>query len=210
MALCADAIIGNVQEKALKEHSSSNVEMVLYSYAVGFLYILAGLLVTGSLIPAFLYCLEVCMLANILPTSPPFLPPLPPPPLPQPFPLIPLWVIETKFERGGEVQGVQYLVWKYSISCEQQTHWATELLKRRTAGYDSMSVFYRKSLNYIYRYNYIQKSFGCMFRSLFTFRGSKCSISIVKSVGAMQVNCLLWKSCLLSGGSVIRFRTIYI
>ena len=73
MALCADAVIGNVQEKALKEHSSSNVEMVLYSYAVGFLYILAGLLVTGSLIPAFLYCLEVCCQT--------FYPPLPPFPL---------------------------------------------------------------------------------------------------------------------------------
>ena len=64
MALCADAVIGNVQEKALREHSASNVEMVLYSYAVGFLYILAGLLLTGTFIPAFLYCLEVCILNN--------------------------------------------------------------------------------------------------------------------------------------------------
>lgn len=28
LALCADAAIGNVQEKALKAHSASNVEMV--------------------------------------------------------------------------------------------------------------------------------------------------------------------------------------
>ena len=59
LALCADAAIGNVQEKALKQHSASNVEMVLFSYAVGFLYILIGLFLTDSLLPAFLYCLEV-------------------------------------------------------------------------------------------------------------------------------------------------------
>ena len=59
MALCADAAIGNVQEKALKENSASTVEMVLYSYAVGFIYILIGLFLTDSLLPAFLYCLEV-------------------------------------------------------------------------------------------------------------------------------------------------------
>ncbi len=28
LALCADAVIGNVQEKTLKEFSSSNIEMV--------------------------------------------------------------------------------------------------------------------------------------------------------------------------------------
>jgi len=28
LALCADAVIGNVQEKALKAHKSSNTEMV--------------------------------------------------------------------------------------------------------------------------------------------------------------------------------------
>ena len=59
LALCADAVIGNVQEKALKQHSASNVEMVLYSYAVGFVYILIGVLISRSLVPAFLYCLKV-------------------------------------------------------------------------------------------------------------------------------------------------------
>jgi adenosine 3'-phospho 5'-phosphosulfate transporter B3 len=59
LALCADAAIGNVQEKALKKHSASNVEMVLYSYSIGTLYILLWTVLSGSLLPAFLYCLEV-------------------------------------------------------------------------------------------------------------------------------------------------------
>ena len=32
LALCADAVIGNVQEKALKAYSASNVEMVSYMH----------------------------------------------------------------------------------------------------------------------------------------------------------------------------------
>lgn len=39
-ALIADAVIGNVQEKAMRENDSSNTEMVLYSYSIGFFYIL--------------------------------------------------------------------------------------------------------------------------------------------------------------------------
>ena len=59
LALCADAVIGNVQEKTLKEYSASNVELVLYSYFVGVFYILFGLLLSGSLVPAFEFCLKV-------------------------------------------------------------------------------------------------------------------------------------------------------
>ncbi|XP_031574537.1 adenosine 3'-phospho 5'-phosphosulfate transporter 2-like [Actinia tenebrosa] len=55
LALLADAVIGNVQEKAMKSHNSSNSEVVLYSYGIGFLYILFGLLVTGQLWDAFLF-----------------------------------------------------------------------------------------------------------------------------------------------------------
>ncbi|KAJ8033269.1 Adenosine 3'-phospho 5'-phosphosulfate transporter 2 [Holothuria leucospilota] len=55
-ALCADAVIGNVQEKAMKAHQASNTEVVLYSYGIGFWYILAGLIVSGRLIPAYLFC----------------------------------------------------------------------------------------------------------------------------------------------------------
>lgn len=58
LALCADGVIGNVQEKALKQHGASNTEMVLYSYGLGFFYILLGLLVTGGFMPAFQFCLQ--------------------------------------------------------------------------------------------------------------------------------------------------------
>ncbi|XP_007899086.2 adenosine 3'-phospho 5'-phosphosulfate transporter 2 [Callorhinchus milii] len=56
MALCADAVIGNVQEKAMKIHNGSNSEMVLYSYSIGFVYILFGLFFTSGLSSAFAFC----------------------------------------------------------------------------------------------------------------------------------------------------------
>uniref|UniRef100_H2SPN2 Adenosine 3'-phospho 5'-phosphosulfate transporter 2 n=1 Tax=Takifugu rubripes TaxID=31033 RepID=H2SPN2_TAKRU len=58
LALCADAAIGNVQEKAMKLHNGSNSEMVLYSYSIGFVYILTGLLCVGGLGPAVAFCSE--------------------------------------------------------------------------------------------------------------------------------------------------------
>ncbi|GAB1599985.1 adenosine 3'-phospho 5'-phosphosulfate transporter 2-like [Argonauta hians] len=58
MALCADAVIGNVQEKVLKRFNCSNIEMVLYSCSIGFVYILAALLITGNLFPAVYFCYE--------------------------------------------------------------------------------------------------------------------------------------------------------
>lgn len=56
LALCADAVIGNVQEKAMKLHNGSNSEMVLYSYSIGFIYILLGLIGTSGLAPAVAFC----------------------------------------------------------------------------------------------------------------------------------------------------------
>uniref|UniRef100_A0A3P8YYH0 Adenosine 3'-phospho 5'-phosphosulfate transporter 2 n=2 Tax=Esox lucius TaxID=8010 RepID=A0A3P8YYH0_ESOLU len=56
LALCADAAIGNVQEKAMKLHNGSNSEMVLYSYSIGFGYLLTGLLGVGGLGPAVAFC----------------------------------------------------------------------------------------------------------------------------------------------------------
>ncbi|KAG9283543.1 adenosine 3'-phospho 5'-phosphosulfate transporter 2 [Astyanax mexicanus] len=58
LALCADAAIGNVQEKAMKLHNGSNSEMVLYSYSIGFVYILLGLLCIGGLGPAVAFCAQ--------------------------------------------------------------------------------------------------------------------------------------------------------
>ncbi|XP_061661529.1 adenosine 3'-phospho 5'-phosphosulfate transporter 2 [Syngnathoides biaculeatus] len=58
LALCADAAIGNVQEKAMKLHNGSNSEMVLYSYSIGFVYILTGLFCVGGLGPAVAFFSE--------------------------------------------------------------------------------------------------------------------------------------------------------
>ncbi|CAF3665376.1 unnamed protein product [Rotaria sp. Silwood1] len=48
LALVADAIIGNYQEKIMKIYHVSNVEIVFYSFMFGFLIILFGLLVTNN------------------------------------------------------------------------------------------------------------------------------------------------------------------
>ena len=39
-ALVADALIGNIQEKTMKLYESTNTEMIIYSYLIGFVYIL--------------------------------------------------------------------------------------------------------------------------------------------------------------------------
>jgi len=51
-ALVADAVIGNVQEKAMKKYGASNSEVVLYSYSIGIAYLGVALIATGRLIPA--------------------------------------------------------------------------------------------------------------------------------------------------------------
>lgn len=59
-ALVADAVIGNVQEKAMKDHNSSNTEMVLYSYSIGFVYILFWeIFVTNRLFEAIEFSVQV-------------------------------------------------------------------------------------------------------------------------------------------------------
>ncbi|XP_050301317.1 adenosine 3'-phospho 5'-phosphosulfate transporter 2 [Anthonomus grandis grandis] len=50
LALLCDAIIGNVQEKNMKAYGAPNAEVVLYSYALGFVYIFAVMLLTGDLV----------------------------------------------------------------------------------------------------------------------------------------------------------------
>lgn len=58
-ALCADAAIGNVQEKQMKLHKASNIEVVLYSYSIGFLYILIGEIFFDNLSDAFVFWSQV-------------------------------------------------------------------------------------------------------------------------------------------------------
>ncbi|EDV26218.1 uncharacterized protein TRIADDRAFT_24343 [Trichoplax adhaerens] len=56
LALCADAAIGNVQEKAMKGYNGTNLEMVFYSFSIGFVYIFMALFITNQLGPAFRFC----------------------------------------------------------------------------------------------------------------------------------------------------------
>ncbi|XP_060535162.1 adenosine 3'-phospho 5'-phosphosulfate transporter 2 [Cylas formicarius] len=50
LALLCDAIIGNVQEKYMKNYGATNAEVVLYSYGLGFVYLFVVMLLTGDLI----------------------------------------------------------------------------------------------------------------------------------------------------------------
>ncbi|KAJ8716274.1 hypothetical protein PYW08_013559 [Mythimna loreyi] len=67
LALLCDAIIGNVQEKAMKQHNASNNEVVFYSYAIGCIYLGVITGFTGVLSEGFEYCLKnpVPMYSNI-------------------------------------------------------------------------------------------------------------------------------------------------
>ena len=56
----ADAAIGNVQEKEMKLYKASNIEVVLYSYSIGFVYILIGEIFFGRIIQAINFWLHVC------------------------------------------------------------------------------------------------------------------------------------------------------
>lgn len=56
LALLCDAIIGNVQEKAMRQHQASNNEVVFYSYAIASVYLIVITLVSNILIEGFVYC----------------------------------------------------------------------------------------------------------------------------------------------------------
>lgn len=49
MALLCDAAIGNFQEKFMKQYAASNAEVVLYSYAIGFGYLVVLMSLSGGL-----------------------------------------------------------------------------------------------------------------------------------------------------------------
>ncbi|CRK97914.1 CLUMA_CG011289, isoform A [Clunio marinus] len=58
LALVFDAVIGNVQELAMKKHNAPNSEVVFYSYGIGFLYLLVLMLLTGDFFSGFIFCRE--------------------------------------------------------------------------------------------------------------------------------------------------------
>ncbi|XP_043279067.1 adenosine 3'-phospho 5'-phosphosulfate transporter 2 [Venturia canescens] len=57
-ALICDAIIGNLQEKSMKQYKATNTEVVLYSYGIGFVYLLMILFFTGELASGAAFCLQ--------------------------------------------------------------------------------------------------------------------------------------------------------
>lgn len=59
LALLCDAVIGNVQEKAMKTYNAPNSEVVLYSYSIGFAYIFLVMLLTGDLYSGIQFCAHV-------------------------------------------------------------------------------------------------------------------------------------------------------
>ncbi|XP_055376963.1 adenosine 3'-phospho 5'-phosphosulfate transporter 2 [Condylostylus longicornis] len=55
-ALLCDAAIGNVQEKAMRDHKAPSNEVVLYSYGLGFGYLFFIMLISRNLIPSIQFC----------------------------------------------------------------------------------------------------------------------------------------------------------
>uniref|UniRef100_A0A0R3RXP0 Adenosine 3'-phospho 5'-phosphosulfate transporter 2 n=1 Tax=Elaeophora elaphi TaxID=1147741 RepID=A0A0R3RXP0_9BILA len=52
-ALLFDAIIGNIQEKSLHAYKATTNEVILYSYSIGFVLILLGLMIYGNFLDGF-------------------------------------------------------------------------------------------------------------------------------------------------------------
>ena len=48
VALVGDAVIGNMQEKGMKEYGASGAEVICYSYSIGFAYLLLILLLSPN------------------------------------------------------------------------------------------------------------------------------------------------------------------
>lgn len=59
LALVCDAIIGNVQEKAMKAHKAPNSEVVFFSYGIGFIYLFLIMTVSGHLLSGIKFCSHV-------------------------------------------------------------------------------------------------------------------------------------------------------
>lgn len=58
-ALVFDAVIGNVQELAMKKHKAPNSEVVFYSYGIGFIYLLVLMLITNNFASGFQFSWNV-------------------------------------------------------------------------------------------------------------------------------------------------------
>lgn len=65
LALVCDAIIGNVQEKAMKAHKAPNSEVVFFSYGIGFIYLLVIMTGSGHLLKGIKFCSHVRIAINL-------------------------------------------------------------------------------------------------------------------------------------------------
>lgn len=63
LALVFDAVIGNVQELAMKKHKASNSEVVFYSYGIGFVYLLVMMVLSGNFMSGFRFSWNVSLSA---------------------------------------------------------------------------------------------------------------------------------------------------
>lgn len=64
-ALVFDAVIGNVQELAMKKHKASNSEVVFYSYGIGFLYLFVFMAISGDFVDGFQFSWNVSFQFNL-------------------------------------------------------------------------------------------------------------------------------------------------
>lgn len=62
LALFCDAIIGNVQEKAMKQFQATNNEVVFFSYAIACGYLIVITFSTGIMMDGYYYCSKVIKL----------------------------------------------------------------------------------------------------------------------------------------------------
>eukprot|EP00041_Stephanoeca_diplocostata_P024623 m.630240 g.630240 ORF g.630240 m.630240 type:complete len:339 (-) comp22565_c2_seq17:2697-3713(-) len=67
MALCADAVIGNLQERVMRVDKVPTVQMVHHSYKFGIVYLLGICVVTGELGPALAFCSRHTLSETYLP-----------------------------------------------------------------------------------------------------------------------------------------------
>ena len=59
LALVFDAVIGNVQELAMKKHKAPNSEVVFYSYGIGFVYLFVFMVLSGHFFSGFKFSWNV-------------------------------------------------------------------------------------------------------------------------------------------------------
>eukprot|EP00761_Pharyngomonas_kirbyi_P012271 gb/GECH01012298.1/.p1 GENE.gb/GECH01012298.1/~~gb/GECH01012298.1/.p1 ORF type:complete len:328 (+),score=43.76 gb/GECH01012298.1/:1-984(+) len=57
-ALTADAFVGNLQEKVLKEANASPLELIFFAHSVGVIYLTVVCIISGEAYPAVKFCFE--------------------------------------------------------------------------------------------------------------------------------------------------------